>query len=196
MRNKLISLMLALLVLISVALPVLATETQEKQHITILNIKSLEKLAANCRIDSYSRNLVVSLQADLDLEGRDFSGIPIFCGRFEGNGHTIRGLNISMDGSAQGFFRYLTETAVVQNLHLEGNIRMEGSAAEIGGIAGNNRGEIRNCSLSGTVSGKEFIGGITGYNAVSGLIENCSTSGSLSGDHFIGGIAGKNAGAG
>ncbi len=194
MRNKLISLMLALLVLISVALPVLATETQEKQHITILNIKSLEKLAANCRIDSYSRNLVVSLQADLDLEGRDFSGIPIFCGRFEGNGHTIRGLNISMDGSAQGFFRYLTETAVVQNLHLEGNIRMEGSAAEIGGIAGNNRGEIRNCSFSGTVSGKEFIGGITGYNAVSGLIENCSTSGSLSGDHFIGGIAGKNAG--
>ena len=194
MRNKLISLILALLLLFSMPLPALAVETEGKQYVTILNIKSLEKLAENCRLDSYSRNLVVSLQTDLDLEGRDFTGIPIFCGRFEGNGHTIRGLNITMDGSAQGFFRYLTETAVVKNLHLEGNIQMEGSASEIGGFVGNNKGEIRNCSFSGMVSGKEFVGGIAGHNGVSGLIENCTTSGSLSGIHFIGGIAGKNAG--
>lgn len=196
MLKKLICIYLALALLCSLVLPVSAAEEKadETQYITILNLKSLEKLARNCRLDSYSRNLVVSLQTDLDLEGRDFDGIPIFCGRFEGNGHTIRGLNFAKDGSAQGFFRYLTDTALVQNLHLEGEIHMEGSAAEIGAVAGQNSGTIRNCSFTGSISGKAFIGGIAGQNMVSGVLENCKVSGSLSGDHFVGGLAGKNAG--
>ena len=118
MLKKVISVFLTAVILFSAALPVCGAETnqEETQYITILNIKSLEKLAENCRLDSYSRNLVVSLQADLDLEGRDFSGIPIFCGRFEGNGHTIRGLNMTMEGSVQGFFRYLTDTMHIKCL--------------------------------------------------------------------------------
>lgn len=196
MYKRLLSLILSFILLASMAMPVFAeeTETEETQYVTILNLKNLERLAKNCRLDSYSRNLVVSLQADLDLEGRGFEGIPIFCGRFEGNGHTIRGLNLEAEGSAQGFFRYLTDTAIVQNLHLEGTVRMEGSAAEIGGFAGKNSGTIRNCSFSGSVSGKEFIGGIAGQNTVSGVIENCSSFGSVSGDHFVGGITGQNDG--
>lgn len=196
MFKKSFALFLVMSILLSLVVPVFAVETGDTQgtYVTILNLKSLEKLAEKCRLDRYSQNLVVSLQTDLDLEGRDFSGIPIFCGRFEGNGHSIRGLNLTMEGSAHGFFRYLTETAVVQNLHLEGTVRMQGSAAQIGGIAGRNSGTIRNCSFSGEVSGKEFIGGIVGQNAVSGIIENCNMFGTVYGDHFIGGIAGKNAG--
>ena len=196
MLKKLLSLILTVMILASVALPVFAheQEPEETRYVTILNLKSFEKLAENCRLDSYSCNLVVSLQTDLDLEGRDFAGIPVFCGRFEGNGHTIRGLNLAGEGSAQGFFRYLTDTAIVQNLHLEGNVRMEGSAAKIGGFAGENSGTIRNCSFTGHISGKEFIGGIAGQNTVTGVIEDCSAAGSVSGDHFAGGITGKNAG--
>ena len=88
MNKKMLSLFLSLLLLLSLALPAMAAETEapETRRIRIVNLKNLEKLAENCRLDSYSENLVVSLEADLDLNGRDFAGIPVFCGRFEGNG--------------------------------------------------------------------------------------------------------------
>lgn len=199
MHKKIMALLLSLLLILSAALPVFAYETDETaipetRRITISNLKNLEKLAENCRLDSYSRDLIVSLQTDLDLEGREFAGIPIFCGRFEGNGHTIRGLNLTAEGSQQGFFRYLTDTAMVADLHLEGIVQPAGSGSEVGGFAGKNSGLIRNCSFSGTVSGKAFIGGIAGHNTVSGTLENCRVSGSIYGGHFIGGIAGKNVG--
>ena len=96
MHKKITALLLSLLLILSAALPVFAEEGEEPEtrSITITNQKRFERLAESCRLDSYSRNLVVSLQTDLDLEGREFAGIPIFCGRFEGNGHTIRGLNL------------------------------------------------------------------------------------------------------
>ena len=196
MHKKIAAILLSLLLLLSAALPVFADEVEMPQtrKVTILNLKSFEKLAENCRLDSFSRNLVVSLETDLDLEGRDFSGIPIFCGRFEGNGHTIRGFALTAEGSHQGFFRYLTDTAVVNDLHLEGIVQPQGSGSEVGGFAGKNSGVIRNCSFAGTVSGKEFIGGIAGQNTVSGILENCDVSGSVYGGHFVGGIAGKNVG--
>ena len=199
MNKKLTALLLSLILLLSIALPVFADEKDETEipqisRITIMNLKNLERLAENCRLDSYSKNLVVSLEADLDLEGKEFTGIPIFCGRFEGNGHTIRGLNLTGEGSQQGFFRYLTDTAMVVDLHLEGIVQPAGSGSEVGGFAGKNSGLIRNCSFFGTVSGKEFIGGITGHNTVSGTVEDCSVSGSVYGGHFVGGIAGKNVG--
>lgn len=199
MNKKLTALLLSLILLLSIALPVFADEKDETEipqtsRISIMNLKNLERLAENCRLDSYSKNLVVSLEADLDLEGKDFAGIPIFCGRFEGNGHAIRGLNLTGEGSQQGFFRYLTDTAMVVDLHLEGIVQPSGSGSEVGGFAGKNSGLIRNCSFSGTVSGKEFIGGITGHNTVSGTVEDCSVSGSVYGGHFVGGIAGKNVG--
>lgn len=199
MNKKLTALLLSLILLLSIALPVFGDEKDETEipqtsRISIMNLKNLEKLAENCRLDSYSKNLVVSLEADLDLEGKEFTGIPIFCGRFEGNGHTIRGLNLTGEGSQQGFFRYLTDTAMVADLHLEGIVQPAGSGSEVGSFAGKNSGLIRNCSFSGTVSGKEFIGGITGHNTVSGTVENCSVSGSVYGGHFVGGVAGKNVG--
>ena len=199
MNKKMTALLLSLLLVLSIALPVFADETEETsltqpRRVSIMNVKNLEKLAENCRLDSYSKDLVVSLKTDLNLEGKDFAGIPIFCGRFEGNGHTIRGLNLTGEGSQQGFFRYLTDTAMVVDLHLEGIVQPAGSGSEVGGFAGKNSGLIRNCSFTGTVSGKEFIGGITGHNMVSGTVENCSVSGSVYGGHFVGGVAGKNVG--
>lgn len=196
MNKKILSLLLSVFLLLSLALPAMAAETEapEARRIRIVNLKNLEKLAENCRLDSYSENLVVSLEADLDLNGRAFAGIPIFCGRFEGNGHTIRGLYLTKEGSQQGFFRYLTESAVVHDLHLQGEIQPEGSAGNVGGFAGENAGKIRGCSFSGTVSGKEYIGGIAGTNTVTGIIEDCRVSGSVFGGHFVGGMAGQNLG--
>ena len=196
MKNKILSLTLAAMLLLSLVLPVCAAvvETPEVRTIAIMTVRGLEKLAEDCRLDSYSENLVVSLHTDLDLTDSDFQGIPIFCGKFEGNGHKIQGIHFAREGSSQGFFRYLTKTAAVSDLHLEGTAEISGSASAVGGFAGENSGSITGCSFTGTVSGKEYIGGIAGENTVTGVIERCSVRGTVFGDHFVGGIAGKNTG--
>jgi hypothetical protein len=152
------------------------------------------EFAEACRLDSYSLGLTVSLEADLDLSGRVFESVPIFCGTFRGNGHTVRGVELTGAGSVQGLFRYLTQEAVVMGLTVEGSIAPEGSQATVGGIAGQNAGYITACSFYGSVRGGEQVGGIAGINTVTGVIETCLTGGTLQGRHFVGGIAGKNAG--
>ena len=89
---------------------------------TVDSVQALLDLAENCRLDSYSLGLAVSLTADLDLSGAEFESIPYFAGTFLGNGHTIKGLNLTAAGSAQGLFRYLAKEAVVENLHLQGEV--------------------------------------------------------------------------
>lgn len=196
MRNRISSLLLCLVLLLSIVLPANAEETAEAQMMqyTISDTNSFLAFAEKCRLDSFSENLRVVLRADIDLTGVDFQGIPIFSGTFEGGGHTIRGLSITTEGSDLGLFRYLTDTAVVQDLNVTGTVQPGGSRSRVGGIAGNNAGKILHCSFSGTVSGKEYAGGISGTNAVSGIIENCTVSGHVSGGHFAGGMAGESSG--
>jgi hypothetical protein len=64
----------------------------------------------------------------------------------------------------------------------------------IGGIAGENRGKIVNCTFSGTVKGSENIGGIVGENAQNGRIECCTNAATVTGNTNTGGIAGRNDG--
>ncbi len=173
-----------------------AAEKEEKEEKTI-SIKTTEEFldfAENCRLDSYSENLVVELEADIDLTGISFDGIPTFGGTFNGKGHKIKGLNIQTEGSAQGFFRYVRAGATVKNLNLEGKIAPTGSRSNVGSLAGENAGTIVGCSFSGTVSGTDRVGGLVGYNQLTGVIEACSTAGHMQGDHFVGGLAGDNNG--
>lgn len=199
MFKRWIVLLLCAVMLLSMAIPAYADESEEAAETTatVLQISTVEdflKFAENCRLDAYSQNLSVSLEKDLDLSGYEFAGVPIFNGTFEGNNHKITGLSIKGDGSMQGLFRYLTADAIVQNLFVSGEIHPGGSRNEIGAIAGRNQGQIRNCSFSGSLSGSDYIGGIAGTNAVTGIIENCQVDGNVHGDHFVGGIAGQNTG--
>lgn len=116
MKKRLIGGLLALVLLFGAALPALARQ----QVVTLSNASDLLELAEKCRLDTYSQGLTVRLSQNIDLTGTDFAGIPIFCGRFEGDGHTISGFRVEHSGSGVGFFRYLTDTAVVDGLHLEG----------------------------------------------------------------------------
>ena len=171
-----------------------AAQTEEPAALTISTAEEFLEFAEACRLDSYSRGLTVSLEADLDLTGLAFEGIPIFCGTFRGNSHTIRGVELTAVGSVQGLFRYLTQEAVVKGLSVAGRVAPGGSQAVVGGIAGENAGRIEACSFYGSVAGGEQVGGIAGINTVTGMIENCRMSGTLQGRHFVGGIAGENAG--
>ncbi len=184
---------LSLCVLVCGVCPAFAAETAP-QEIHIAEKADFIQFAQACRLDSYSKNLIVYLDTDLDLSGTDFLGVPIFCGEFRGNDHTISGLSLKEEGSVQGLFRYLTKNALVQDLTVRGEVSPAGSRAMVGSIAGSNSGTIRNCTFVGQVSGGRQIGGLVGINTVSGLIEGCQVQGSVEGDHFVGGIAGENAG--
>lgn len=190
MVKRFMNILLCLLMLLSLALPANAAEAEWK----ISTAEEFLQFAENCRLDSYSVGLRVSLQADIDLSGRKFDGIPLFSGSFDGNGHTISGLKLTSDGSAQGLFRVLTVSATVRDLCIQGEVSPGGSKNEIGGLVGRNEGLIRNCYFSGRVSGSDCVGGLVGSNFVTGIIEDCSAEGTISGDHFVGGIAGENYG--
>jgi len=181
---------LALCLVFSALLPALAAE----RTITVSNGHELINLAKNCVLDTYSAGLTVDITADIDLTGMEFSGIPVFSGVFNGNGHTVSGLNIAREGSAVGFFRYIEEGAVVRDLNITGEVLPEGSRSTVGGIAGENSGTVENCSFAGSVTGADKVGGLVGTNRLTGIITGCTAGGAVIGDHFIGGIAGENYG--
>ena len=89
----------------------------------------------------------VYLDADLELTGSGFAGIPSFSGVFEGQGHTISGLSLVDDGSVIGFFRYVQQGANVRDLVIRGRSMPTGSRSTVGGIAGSNAGTLHNLSL-------------------------------------------------
>lgn len=196
MNKKLFCLIICIMMIASLPMTAFAETAMEsgKRNLPISTPQQLLTFAENCRLDSYSKDLNVTLHSDIDLTGYSFEGIPIFCGSFNGNGHVISGVNISAEGSNLGFFRYIHKDATVYDLTVEGSIQPQGSRQNIGGIAGNNAGTILNCRFRGSVSGSDYAGGIAGSNAVSGLISECEVHGELSGNHFVGGITGDNAG--
>lgn len=200
MRNllkRISALLLCLLLVLSLPVTALAEEAQDSEEGMTLRIARRQQFldfAENCRLDSHSRNLSVILLTDIDLTGVDFSGIPIFCGNFDGNGHTVSGLSITRDGSNMGLFRYVGDSALIQNLTVSGEVTPDGSRSAVGGIAGHNAGKIQNCFFDGTVSGSDDVGGIAGINAITGIIDGCHSKGIITGDHRVGGVVGNNLG--
>lgn len=191
MMRKLLTVALAFLLAAAMPLTALAAMPQS---VTVSTAGEFLEFAENCRLDSYSQGLQVVLTADIDLEDQEFQGIPVFSGSFDGGGHTVSGLNITAEGSVQGLFRYLTDTAEIKDLHAEGKVTPGGSASVVGGIAGSNAGTIKSCSFTGSVSGSDMVGGLVGSNALTGILQGCSMNGSVDGNHFAGGLAGENAG--
>lgn len=107
---------------------------------------------------------------------------------------TMNGLN------AMGGVVGLNE-GIIRDCTLSGSM---GSATQdyIGGIAGLNvgsrtAGTIENCTTEKncTVTGRNTVGGIVGYNLSGGRIQNNTSSANVSGAGRVGGIAGENGGA-
>ncbi len=196
MNKRMFGLLLCLLMTVVMALPVHGANQKEieKEPIVIASAAELLDFAEQCRLDTYSVGLTVTLAEDIDLSGVQFSAIPVFAGEFDGDGHRITGLCLTAEGSAQGLFRYLTETAVVSNLTVEAEITPKGSRGLVGGIAGSNSGMIRKCNVIGKIGGGDSVGGIAGINTVTGIIEECSVTAEVSGLHFVGGVCGSNLG--
>ncbi len=178
---------------LGLATPALAADSSKTVYLR--SQADLFALARNCSYDAYSEGLTVILVQDIDLEEQVFTPIPIFLGTFAGNNKTISGLFIETEGSEQGFFRYLAQSALVKDLVLAGVVIPTGERKNIGGIAGQNEGIIQNCRFNGVVKGKNTTGGLVGYNATPGQIIRSEFSGIAYGARKTGGIAGYNAGS-
>ena len=137
------------------------------------------------------------LGADIDLGGEEWtpigsSGQP-FTGTFDGDGHTISGLNVN--SSYAGLFGFISG-GTVKNLAVRGNVN---GGSRAGGIVAetSDKASIENCSYSGSVISRSHAGGIAGYNSDSN-ISGCYNSASVSvetsnlGSSYCGGIAGYN----
>ena len=134
--------------------------------------------------------LNITLNADITLT-KDWTPIPNYAGTFDGGGNTITGLAIKSATSNVGLFASIAEGGTVKNLTLKDvNITADSNA---GAIAGENRGTIENCSVSGSVTGSSnnsYVGGITGWN-YRGTITDCHSSATVEGKDYVGGIAGQ-----
>lgn len=192
--SKLLSLLLAAVLLLSLAAPA-ALAAGSADVVYLRTAEDLAELSKNCTLDSWSQGKTVYLEADIDLTGTDFAPIPTFGGTFEGQGHTISGLSLTGSGNVRGLFRYIQPSGVVRDLSVEGWIDPTDRKNTLGGIAGSNQGLLSNCSFHGTVRGADYIGGLVGTNESTGQIINCTFSGAVTGEHYVGGIAGQNGGS-
>lgn len=114
-----------------------------------------------------------------------------FTGTLDGRGHSIRNLKISRSGQRNiALFGYVSSGAAVENVRMENAV--VSSMDMVATLAGTNKGSIRNCYVTGTVSGGGSFGGLVGTNT--GLIEHCSAGVTVSGGNHLGGLAGVNSG--
>lgn len=170
------------------------TEAEQYEIIYIDSVEKLQELAELCAYDAWSRDKYVMLEADLELAGRELV-IPVFGGVFDGQGHTVSGLEITQEGSQMGLFRYLQQGAVIRDLSVrEARVIPQGSACQVGILVGRNYGSIVNCQVSGVLEGEEEVGGIAGVNEESGVIRSCTADVTVVGTRRSGGITGSNHG--
>ena len=63
-----------------------------------------------------------------------------------------------------------------------------------GGVVGSSWGTIENCSVSGSVSGTNCVGGVVGGQKAGSII-GCSSSATVKGTRYVGGVAGEKQGS-
>ena len=139
----------------------------------------------------------ITLTADIDLTGKNWTPIGTdydnsYKGTFDGGGHTITGLTFTTNDEYVGLFGWLNRAGTVKNVVMEGvqitSHQIYGGS--IGGVVGYSWGTIENCSVSGSVSGTVYVGGVVGVQ-IGGSITGCSSSATVKGMVDVGGVAGQ-----
>lgn len=142
----------------------------------------------------------ITLDTDIDLTGKDWTPIGTdydnsYKGTFDGGGHTITGLTVTTYDKYAGLFGWLNRAGTVKNVVMEGvQITNNHSSGFAGGVVGNSWGTIENCSVSGSVNGEVYVGGVVGKQT-SGSMTGCSSSATVKGTVNVGGVAGESWGS-
>ena len=167
---------------------------------TVTSAEGLKNIAKLVN-EEWKLGINITLTADIDLKGIDWTPIgkddnKAYTGTFDGNGKTITGLTVTGSYKYAGLFGDIDENGTVKNVVLEDvQITSDNSSGSVGGVAGDSWGTIENCSVSGSVSGTTFAGGVVG-SQWGGSITGCNSSATVKGVTYAGGIAGStNSGA-
>lgn len=114
-----------------------------------------------------------------------------FMGTFDGDGHTIFGLEFNLSDYIAGLFGMIGSSGVVKNVKLK-DCDMSVSGQVCGGIAGVNYGTIENCHIiGGTITSAFDAGGLAGHCLYGApRIVACSNSADITGSDSVGGIVG------
>ena len=138
----------------------------------------------------------ITLDKNIDLTGKGWTPIGTsfdnsYKGTFDGGGHTITGLTVTTNDQFVGLFGYLNRAGMVKNVVMEGiQITSNHMFGCTGGVVGYSWGTIENCSVSGSVSGTDCVGGVVGSQKAGSII-GCSSSATVKGTHYVGGVAGE-----
>ena len=142
----------------------------------------------------------ITLDTNIDLTGKVWTPIGTdydnsYTGTFDGGGHTITGLTVTTNDKYAGLFGYLGNfnngAATVKNVVMDGiQITCNHRSGYAGGVAGYSWGTIENCSVSGSISGTIYVGGMVGVQR-DNPITGCSSSATVKGTLNVGGVAGQ-----
>ena len=166
---------------------------QKLTSYTVTTSKQLMDWAEEVR--KGNRSLDCTLAADITLTE---SWTPVgttsansYTGTFDGKGHTITGLTVTGSNEYAGLFGYIGSGGTVKNVKLEDvQITSDHQYGNAGGVAGYSRGNIENCSVSGSVSSNYSAGGVVAQQ-FGNSITGCSSSATVKGTAEVGGVAGK-----
>ena len=161
---------------------------------TVYNADGLMNVAE--LVNGGKTDINITLDKNIDLTGKEWTPIGTsfsnsYTGTFDGGGHTITGLTVTTNDEYAGLFGCLGEAGTVKNVVMEGvQITNNHSSSFAGGVAGFSWGTIENCSVSGSVSGTVYVGGVVGAQ-IDGSITGCSSSATVKGMVDVGGVAGQ-----
>ena len=140
-----------------------------------------------------------ALAEDIDintLDNKIWTPIAEFSGNFNGNGKTIRNLNL-VSGANAGLFGTISSTGVVENVKFE-KVAINGEYDQVGVVAGTNYGLIGKVEVSGTINNTK-VGGITGgitalnlYDKTTAFVNMCSAELTVQTEGVFGGLVGVN----
>lgn len=162
---------------------------------TVYNADGLMNIAE--LVNGGKTDINITLTADIDLTGKDWTPIGTdydnsYKGTFDGGGHTITGLTFTTNDEFAGLFGWLNRAGTVKNVVMEG-VQITSNqiyGGSIGGVVGSGWGTIENCSVSGSVSGTVYVGGVVGVQ-IGGSITGCSSSATVKRTVDVGGVAGQ-----
>ena len=175
------------------------TETDPYQISTADGLKWFRDKVNNAKAKEETKICAV-LTADIDLNNEPWTPIGIgedtrtedlpYSSTFDGNGHTISGLNVNYGDKNGGLFCYV-KSATIKNLTVAGSVTYSsGDGIAYGGIVGcADSSTIENCTNRCTVTGNWDAGGIVGRSVDSDII-GCANFGNISSPFRSGGICG------
>ena len=162
---------------------------------TVYNANGLMNVAE--LVNGGKTDINITLDKNIDLTGKAWTPIGTdydnsYKGTFDGGGHTITGLTFTTNDEFAGLFGWLNRAGSVKNVVMEG-VQITSNqiyGGSIGGVVGYSWGTIENCSVSGSVSGTVYVGGVVGVQ-IGGSITGCSSSATVKGTVDVGGVAGQ-----